>query len=67
MFSCQITLRGHLDKQWMAWFAPLHLAHTHDGCTTLNGFVADQAELHGLLKKLRDLGASLISLKAELT
>ena len=54
--------RGHLDPHWSAWFAGLDLAHDADGTTTLTGAVADQAELHGILTRIRDLGVTLISL-----
>ena len=57
------TLRvdGHLDDHWSAWFGDLTLTHESDGTTSLSGHVCDQAELHGLLMKIRDLGVTLIS------
>lgn len=57
------TLRvdGHLDDHWSAWFGDLTLTHERDGRTSLSGPVSDQAELHGLLAKVRDLGVTLIS------
>jgi hypothetical protein len=55
---------GHLDDHWSAWLDGLTLTHEPDGTTTLRGFVSDQAQLHGLLAKVRDLGATLISLQA---
>ncbi len=55
------TLQGHLDERWSGWFGGLTLIHHNDGTTTLRGAVTDQAELHGLLIKVRDLGATLIS------
>jgi hypothetical protein len=58
----RIRVAGHLDQHWSAWFADLDLAHEQDGTTSLTGPVADQAELHGLLTKIRDLGVTLISL-----
>jgi len=57
-----ISLAGHLDDHWSTWFGGLAITHEGDGTTTLRGTVADQAELHGLLAKTRDLGATLISL-----
>lgn len=57
-----IRLAGHLDDHWSTWFGGLAITHEDDGTTTLRGIVADQAELHGLLTKVRDLGATLISL-----
>ena len=58
----EISLTGHLDDHWSTWFGGLAITHEEDGTTTLRGVVADQAELHGLLAKIRDLGAHLISL-----
>ena len=60
----QIRLRGHLDKQWADWFASMTIALTTDGDTVLTGPIADQAALHGLLKKVRDLGLPLLSVQA---
>jgi hypothetical protein len=56
----QICIRGHLDPQWSAWFAGLTIT-LKDGNTLLTGDVIDQAALHGLLKRVRDLGMPLIS------
>jgi hypothetical protein len=56
-----LRLSGHLDPHWSQWFAGLALAHEADGTTTLTGAVADQAELHGILSRVRDLGVVLIS------
>jgi hypothetical protein len=62
----QYTLRveGHLDPRWSTWFGSLALTFERDGTTTLRGVVTDQAELHGLLAKVRDLGLTLISVTA---
>jgi hypothetical protein len=57
----EIRLRGHLDARWAAWFDGLTLTHGADGTTIIHGPVADQAALHGLLQKTRDLGLPLIS------
>ena len=57
----QIKLRGHLGSQWATWFGDLTVELTDAGETLLTGPVADQAALHGLLKKIRDLGMPLIS------
>ena len=59
----ELRVEGHLDKHWSTWFGGLALLHEDDGTTTLRGGVTDQAELHGLLAKVRDLGATLISVK----
>jgi hypothetical protein len=58
---CEIRVEGHFDEHWSAWFGGLTLVREDDGTTTLHGAVTDQAELHGLLAKVRDLGAPLIS------
>ena len=57
----RLRLSGHLDEHWSAWFGGLTLTHEDDGTTTLSGVVADQAELHGLLAKVRDLGVILLA------
>ena len=57
----QIRLKGHLDSQWTDWFGGLTITLEEDGDTLLTGPVVDQAELHGLLKKVRDLGMPLVS------
>jgi hypothetical protein len=56
-----VRVTGHLDDHWADWFGGLALAHDSDGTTSLTGLVSDQAELHGLLAKVRDLGVTLIS------
>lgn len=58
----ELRVEGHLDEHWSAWLGGLSLTHELDGTSTLRGVLADQAELHGLLTKVRDLGATLISL-----
>ncbi len=58
----EIRLRGHLDTRWAAWFDGLALSREPDGMTVLRGYLADQAALHGLLQKLRDVGMPLISI-----
>ena len=58
----EIRIKGHLDAQWADWFEGLIITLEEDGNTLLTGLVADQAALHGLLKKVRDLGMSLISI-----
>ena len=57
----QIRLKGHLDSQWTDWFDSLTITLEEDGDTLLTGPVIDQAALHGLLKKVRDLGMPLVS------
>lgn len=57
----EVRLKGHLDMRWASRFEGLTITLTEDGDTVLAGPVADQAALHGLLKKVRDLGIPLIS------
>ena len=57
----QIRLRGHLSSQWTDWFEGLTIMLEEGGDTLLTGPVIDQAALHGLLKKVRDLGMPLVS------
>jgi len=57
----QIRLKGHLDSQWTDWFDGLTVTLEEDGNTLLSGPVIDQAALHGLLSKVRDLGLPLIA------
>jgi hypothetical protein len=57
----QIRVTGHLGRQWTDWFGGLTITHEANGDTFLTGPVVDQAALHGLLKKVRDLGMPLIS------
>lgn len=57
----QIRLKGHLGQQWAASFEGLTLTLEANGDTLLTGLVVDQAALHGLLRKVRDLGMLLIS------
>ena len=58
----EIRVNGHLGSRWAAWFDGLTLASEDDGITVISGPVADQAALHGLLHKLRDIGIPLVSL-----
>ena len=57
----ELRIAGHLDEHWSVWFDGLTLTREDDGTTTLRGSVTDQAELHGLLAKVRNLGTTLIS------
>jgi len=56
-----LRVEGHLDDHWSSWFGRFTIARETDGTTTITGQVVDQAELHGLLVKVRDLGVTLIS------
>ena len=57
----QIRVKGHLCQQWIDWFDGLSITLEEDGDTLITGPVIDQAALHGLLKKVRDLGMPLVS------
>jgi hypothetical protein len=57
----EIRLAGHLDAHWATWFDGLAVSHESDGTTVIRGSVADQAALHGLLRRVRDLGLPLVS------
>ena len=57
----EIRLKGHLDARWSAWFDGLSVTHETDGTSVVHCPAADQATLHGLLRKVRDLGLPLVS------
>jgi len=57
----QIRIKGHLGHQWADWFEGLTITLEENGETLLTGLVVDQAALHGLLKRVRDLGMPLLS------
>jgi hypothetical protein len=58
----EIRVTGHLGSRWAAWFDGMTLTSEDDGTTVISGPVVDQAALHGVLQKLRDLGITLRSL-----
>ena len=58
----EIRVQGHLADRWAAWFDGMTLTRRADGTTVLDGPVADQSALHGLLRKVSDLGLPLVSL-----
>lgn len=60
----EIRIKGHLEKRWADWFEGLSITLEENGETSLVGWVTDQAALHGLLRKVRDLGLPLISVVA---
>ena len=60
----QFKLKGHLGQQWLNWFEGLTVTLEEDGNTLLSGSVIDQSALHGILKKIRDLGMPLISVNS---
>ena len=57
----QFRIKGHLGQQWMDWFEGLTISLEKDGNTLLSSPVVDQSALHGILKKIRDLGMPLLS------
>lgn len=59
----QIRVRGELGQEWSAWFDGFGVHPASDGVTSLLGVVADQAALHGVLARIRDLGLELVSVK----
>lgn len=59
----QIKIKGHLDMQWEDWFEGLTITPLSNNETLIAGSIADQAALHGILKKIRDLGLPLISVQ----
>ncbi len=59
----EIRVNGVLDSGWSAWFDGLQVTGDERGQTTIAGPVADQAALHGLLAKIRDLGLELLSVR----
>jgi len=61
----QIRIKGHLGPQWTDWFEGLSITPTDDGNTVLSGGIIDQAALHGVFKKIRNLGLSIISVNPQ--
>ena len=59
----KIRIKGHMDKKWADWFDDLQIIHEEDGMTTLYGPLPDQAALHSILRKIRNLNLQLISVK----
>jgi hypothetical protein len=60
----ELRVGRHLDDRWADWFGDLTMTREQDGTTTLRGRVADQAALHGILIKIRDLGMVLLAVRA---
>jgi hypothetical protein len=57
----EIRVKGHLDPRWSEWFDGLEITNEPNGVALLSGYIADQAALHGVLTKVRDLNLQLIS------
>jgi RimJ/RimL family protein N-acetyltransferase len=62
-YGYALRVDGHLDRHWRSRFGDLELTHHDDGTSTLAGPIADQSQLHGLLAGLRDIGATLLSVR----
>lgn len=60
----QIRIKGRLSGQWVDWFEGLTITPEEDGSTVLAGLIIDQAALHGILKRVRDLGVPLLSVNS---
>ncbi len=60
-FNCEIKIKGRLEERWSEWFEGLAFTHGSDGTTTLSGSLPDQAALHSILLKIRDMNLTLIS------
>lgn len=61
----EIKIKGHVDSQWQEWFEGLTITLADDGNTILRGPLTDQAALHGVLKKINNLGLTLISVNPQ--
>ncbi|MCU1455708.1 MAG: hypothetical protein JWN46_3854 [Acidimicrobiales bacterium] len=62
----ELRVGGHLSPRWAAWFDGLDVTADDDGTTVIRGSVVDQAALHGLIQKVRDIGIPLVSLSQSL-
>ena len=62
----RIRIQGRLDQRWSSWFDGMSVTRGDDGTTLLRGRVGDQAALHGLIQKVRDLGLTLLEVTHEL-
>lgn len=59
----EIRVDGHLDDHWSAWLGELDMTRNDDGTTTITALISDQAQLHGVLAGLRDIGAVITELR----
>jgi hypothetical protein len=60
----RFLVRGHLDDRWSAWLGELAIDRTEDGCSVLTGRLPDQAALHGVIARIRDLGLPLLAVES---
>ncbi len=67
MHTYEIRVQGHLDQRWSAWFDGLAISYDADGNTVLRGPLVDEAALHGVLNKVRDLAIPLLAVSREQT
>jgi hypothetical protein len=67
MHSYEIRVQGQLDQHWSAWFDGLAISYDADGNTVLHGPLVDEAALHGVLGKVRDLALPLLEVRREQT
>ncbi len=67
MHTYEIRVQGHLDQHWSAWFNGLAISYDADGTTVLRGPLVDEAALHGVLNKVRDLALPLLAVRREQT
>ncbi len=59
----RITVNGHLDDHWKTWFTGMTIQNLPEGTATLSGYITDQSELYGILKKAQDSGIPLVSVQ----
>ena len=67
MYTYEIRVQGQLDQHWSAWFNGLAISYDADGNTVLRGPLVDEAALHGVLNKVRDLALPLLAVSREQT
>jgi len=67
MHTYEIRVQGQLDQHWSAWFNGLAISYDADGNTVLRGPLVDEAALHGVLSKVRDLALPLLAVSREQT
>jgi len=67
MYVYEIRVQGHLDQHWSEWFDGLTISHESDGSTLLRGPLVDEAALHGVLIKVRNLALPLLAVSREHT